>query len=66
MKKSIRDFVGIAKNKTDVRLTIDQLNEAIVNSAVKASMSGLELCPKKIQGNKIFDECAKKSVKDTE
>lgn len=46
-KKSIRNFVGILKNETDVRLTSDELNEAIEKAGAKAGMQGIKKGVKK-------------------
>ncbi len=40
-KKTLADFAGCLKDKTEVRLTIDELQNAIANSATNASMQGL-------------------------
>lgn len=40
-KKSVKAFVGILKDKTNVRLTIDELNTAIAKSGAKTGRQGL-------------------------
>ncbi len=40
-KKTWRDFAGCLHDKTEVRLSIEELEEAIANSATKASLQGL-------------------------
>lgn len=41
-KKSIRDFAGILKHKTNVHLTIDEMNSAIAEAGKNAGLQGLE------------------------
>lgn len=41
-KKSIRDFAGILKNKTNVHLTIDEMNNAIAEAGKNSGLQGLE------------------------
>jgi bifunctional DNA-binding transcriptional regulator/antitoxin component of YhaV-PrlF toxin-antitoxin module len=38
----IRDFFGCLKGKTKVKLTIEEINEAIAEAGAKAGMAGLE------------------------
>jgi len=39
---SIRDFFGCLAGKTDVKLTIEEINEAIGEAAAEAGMAGLK------------------------
>lgn len=41
-KGSIRDFFGCLAGKTDVKLTIEEMNEAIGEAAAEEGMRGLE------------------------
>lgn len=41
-KGSISDFVGSLAGKTDVKLTIEEINEAIAEAAAEAGMAGLK------------------------
>lgn len=41
-KGSISDFAGCLKGKTNVRLTIEEINEAIADAAAEAGMAGLK------------------------
>lgn len=41
-KKSIHDFAGILKNKTNIHLTIDEMNRAIAEAGKNAGLQGLE------------------------
>ena len=41
-KGDIRDFFGCLKGKTKVKLTIEEINEAIAEAGAKAGMAGLE------------------------
>lgn len=41
-KKSIREFAGVFKNKTNVKLSIDELNEAIKMAGANAGMQGIK------------------------
>lgn len=40
-KKSIREFGGIFKDKTNVKLSIDEINEAIKIAGANAGMQGM-------------------------
>ena len=41
-KGSINDFIGCLAGKTDVKLTIEEMNEAIGKAAAEAGMAGLK------------------------
>jgi len=41
-KGTWNDFFGCLKGKTKVRLTIEEINEAIANAGAKAGMAGLK------------------------
>lgn len=41
-KKSIREFGGILKNKTNIKLSIDELNDAIQIAGADFGMQGLK------------------------
>ena len=41
-KGRIEDFFGCLAGKTDIKLTIDEMNEAIEQAGAEAGMAGLE------------------------
>ena len=41
-KGSINDFMGCLAGKTNVKLTIEEINEAIAEAAAEAGMAGLK------------------------
>jgi bifunctional DNA-binding transcriptional regulator/antitoxin component of YhaV-PrlF toxin-antitoxin module len=40
--KGIRDFAGCLAGKSDVKLTIEEINEAIAKAGAEAGMAGLK------------------------
>lgn len=42
-KKSIREFGGILKNETNVKLSIDELNNAIQMAGAYSAMQGIKI-----------------------